>query len=143
MVPAQSLWLHLQQVQLSQRYCTYTSTLLLKEAIAICNMCPNLYKHDSLLDMYWYKFMFPSFFYIFYSQLDTLSKDDLIKFSKKQMAAMQKMKARCAGSCKCCKNLCLYFSLALWASSVQVCDIISPFRFGKRSRNPQTAVHKQ
>ncbi|XP_044221228.1 GRIP and coiled-coil domain-containing protein 2 [Thunnus albacares] len=30
------------------------------------------------------------------SKLDTLSKDDLIKFSKKQMAALQKMKSRCA-----------------------------------------------
>ncbi|XP_040913023.1 GRIP and coiled-coil domain-containing protein 2 [Toxotes jaculatrix] len=30
------------------------------------------------------------------SKLDTLSKDDLIKFAKKQMAAMQKMKSRCA-----------------------------------------------
>ncbi|KAM4608298.1 GRIP and coiled-coil domain-containing protein 2 [Polymixia lowei] len=30
------------------------------------------------------------------SKLDTLSKDDLIKFSKKQMAAMHKMKTRCA-----------------------------------------------
>uniref|UniRef100_A0A3Q3H0G8 Uncharacterized protein n=1 Tax=Labrus bergylta TaxID=56723 RepID=A0A3Q3H0G8_9LABR len=31
------------------------------------------------------------------SKLDTLSKDDLIKFAKKQMAAMQKMKGKCAG----------------------------------------------
>lgn len=31
------------------------------------------------------------------SQLDTLSKEDLIKFAKKQMATMQKMKSRCAG----------------------------------------------
>ncbi|XP_034041712.1 GRIP and coiled-coil domain-containing protein 2 isoform X2 [Thalassophryne amazonica] len=30
------------------------------------------------------------------SKLDTLPKDDLIKFAKKQMAAMQKMKGRCA-----------------------------------------------
>ncbi|KAF3695006.1 GRIP and coiled-coil domain-containing protein 2 185 kDa Golgi coiled-coil protein [Channa argus] len=30
------------------------------------------------------------------SKLDTLSKDDLIKFAKKQMAAMQKIKGRCA-----------------------------------------------
>ncbi|XP_077435618.1 GRIP and coiled-coil domain-containing protein 2 [Vanacampus margaritifer] len=30
------------------------------------------------------------------SKLDTLSKDDLIKFTKKQMAAFQKMKSRCA-----------------------------------------------
>ncbi|XP_029386161.1 GRIP and coiled-coil domain-containing protein 2 [Echeneis naucrates] len=30
------------------------------------------------------------------SKLDTLSKDDLIKFAKKQMAAMQKIKSRCA-----------------------------------------------
>ncbi|XP_034417009.1 GRIP and coiled-coil domain-containing protein 2 [Cyclopterus lumpus] len=30
------------------------------------------------------------------SKLDTLSKDDLIKFAKKQMAVMQKMKGRCA-----------------------------------------------
>ncbi|XP_049584026.1 GRIP and coiled-coil domain-containing protein 2 [Syngnathus scovelli] len=30
------------------------------------------------------------------SKLDTLSKDDLIKFTKKQMAALQKMKSRCA-----------------------------------------------
>lgn len=30
-------------------------------------------------------------------KLDTLSKDDLIKFAKKQMAAMQKLKSRCAG----------------------------------------------
>lgn len=30
------------------------------------------------------------------SKLDTLSKDDLIKFAKKQMAAMQKMKSKCA-----------------------------------------------
>ncbi|KAJ3592431.1 hypothetical protein NHX12_007558 [Muraenolepis orangiensis] len=29
------------------------------------------------------------------SKLDTLSKDDLIKFAKKQMAAMQKMKTKC------------------------------------------------
>ncbi|KAF7670357.1 hypothetical protein LDENG_00252290 [Lucifuga dentata] len=29
------------------------------------------------------------------SKLDTLSKDDLIKFAKKQMAAMQKMKSKC------------------------------------------------
>uniref|UniRef100_A0A673Y393 Uncharacterized protein n=1 Tax=Salmo trutta TaxID=8032 RepID=A0A673Y393_SALTR len=28
------------------------------------------------------------------SKLDTLSKDDLIKFAKKQMAAIQKMKMR-------------------------------------------------
>uniref|UniRef100_A0A3P8T068 Uncharacterized protein n=1 Tax=Amphiprion percula TaxID=161767 RepID=A0A3P8T068_AMPPE len=41
------------------------------------------------------------------SKLDTLSKDDLIKFAKKQMAAMQKMKGKCAGSYKCHKNLCL------------------------------------
>uniref|UniRef100_A0A4W6FIA9 GRIP and coiled-coil domain containing 2 n=1 Tax=Lates calcarifer TaxID=8187 RepID=A0A4W6FIA9_LATCA len=34
------------------------------------------------------------------SKLDTLSKDDLIKFAKKQMAAMQKMKSRCAGGYK-------------------------------------------
>ncbi|CAL9690600.1 unnamed protein product [Knipowitschia caucasica] len=30
------------------------------------------------------------------SKLDTLSKDDLIKFAKKQMAAMQKIKSKCA-----------------------------------------------
>ncbi|XP_071002644.1 GRIP and coiled-coil domain-containing protein 2-like isoform X1 [Oncorhynchus clarkii lewisi] len=30
------------------------------------------------------------------SKLDTLSKDDLIKFAKKQMAAIQKMKSKCA-----------------------------------------------
>ncbi|KAM4558573.1 GRIP and coiled-coil domain-containing protein 2 [Odontesthes bonariensis] len=30
------------------------------------------------------------------SKLDTLSKDDLIKYAKKQIAAMQKMKGRCA-----------------------------------------------
>lgn len=30
------------------------------------------------------------------SKLDTLSKDDLIKFTKKQMAAMQKLKSKCA-----------------------------------------------
>ncbi|XP_062313037.1 GRIP and coiled-coil domain-containing protein 2 isoform X1 [Osmerus eperlanus] len=30
------------------------------------------------------------------SKLDTLSKDDLIKFAKKQMAAMQKLKSKCA-----------------------------------------------
>lgn len=30
------------------------------------------------------------------SKLDTLSKDDLIKFAKKQMAGMQKMKSKCA-----------------------------------------------
>ncbi|CAJ1079915.1 GRIP and coiled-coil domain-containing protein 2 [Xyrichtys novacula] len=30
------------------------------------------------------------------SKLDTLSKDDLIKFAKKQMAALQKMRSRCA-----------------------------------------------
>ncbi|KAK7904916.1 hypothetical protein WMY93_017523 [Mugilogobius chulae] len=30
------------------------------------------------------------------SKLDTLSKDDLIKFAKKQMAAMQKLKGKCA-----------------------------------------------
>lgn len=35
-----------------------------------------------------------------YSKLDTLSKDDLIKFAKKQMAGMQKMKSRYAGSDK-------------------------------------------
>jgi len=54
-------------------------------------------------------------FLIFYSQLDTLSKDDLIKFAKKQMAVMQKMKGRCAGSSslndvKAC--------LSLWTNSV-------------------------
>uniref|UniRef100_A0A3B5KSD2 Uncharacterized protein n=1 Tax=Xiphophorus couchianus TaxID=32473 RepID=A0A3B5KSD2_9TELE len=32
------------------------------------------------------------------SQLDTLSKDDLIKYAKKQIAAMQKMKTKCAGT---------------------------------------------
>lgn len=31
------------------------------------------------------------------SQLDTLSKEDLIKFAKKQIVAMQKMKSKCAG----------------------------------------------
>ncbi|XP_053352366.1 GRIP and coiled-coil domain-containing protein 2 [Clarias gariepinus] len=31
------------------------------------------------------------------SKLDTLAKDDLIKFAKKQMAAMQKLKSKCAG----------------------------------------------
>lgn len=30
-------------------------------------------------------------------KLDTLSKDDLIKFAKKQMGAMHKLKAKCAG----------------------------------------------
>ncbi|KAK3542848.1 hypothetical protein QTP70_005436 [Hemibagrus guttatus] len=30
------------------------------------------------------------------SKLDTLSKDDLIKFAKKQMAAMQKLKSKCS-----------------------------------------------
>lgn len=30
-------------------------------------------------------------------KLDTLSKDDLIKFAKKQMGAMQKLKSKCAG----------------------------------------------
>lgn len=30
------------------------------------------------------------------SKLDTLSKEDLIKFAKKQMAAMQKMKSKCS-----------------------------------------------
>uniref|UniRef100_A0A3Q2ZSP8 GRIP domain-containing protein n=1 Tax=Kryptolebias marmoratus TaxID=37003 RepID=A0A3Q2ZSP8_KRYMA len=30
-------------------------------------------------------------------KLDTLSKDDLIKYAKKQMAVMQKMKSRCSG----------------------------------------------
>uniref|UniRef100_A0A3B5AAR3 GRIP and coiled-coil domain-containing protein 2-like n=1 Tax=Stegastes partitus TaxID=144197 RepID=A0A3B5AAR3_9TELE len=39
--------------------------------------------------------------------LDTLSKDDLIKFAKKQMAAMQKMKSKCAGSYEPYRNLCL------------------------------------
>lgn len=34
----------------------------------------------------------------FYLKLDTLSKDDLIKFAKKQIAGMQKMKSKCAGS---------------------------------------------
>uniref|UniRef100_A0A3Q3IM28 GRIP domain-containing protein n=1 Tax=Monopterus albus TaxID=43700 RepID=A0A3Q3IM28_MONAL len=40
------------------------------------------------------------------SKLDTLSKDDLIKFAKKQMAAMQKMKSRCAGDCIGFYSLC-------------------------------------
>lgn len=51
-----------------------------------------------------------------YSQLDTLSKDDLIKFAKKQIAAMQKMKSRCAGSYYAIKGLCL--SLTLWFLTV-------------------------
>lgn len=41
----------------------------------------------------------------YYLKLDTLSKDDLIKFAKKQMAGMQKMKSRCAGSYK---SVCVY-----------------------------------
>ncbi|KAK9537435.1 hypothetical protein VZT92_005053 [Zoarces viviparus] len=39
------------------------------------------------------------------SKLDTLSKDDLIKFAKKQIAAMQKMKGRCADLEKEVKSL--------------------------------------
>ncbi|XP_068428479.1 GRIP and coiled-coil domain-containing protein 2 [Clinocottus analis] len=39
------------------------------------------------------------------SKLDTLSKDDLIKFAKKQMAAMQKMKGKCADLEKEVKSL--------------------------------------
>uniref|UniRef100_A0A8B9H9Z7 Uncharacterized protein n=1 Tax=Astyanax mexicanus TaxID=7994 RepID=A0A8B9H9Z7_ASTMX len=31
------------------------------------------------------------------SKLDTLSKEDLIKFAKKQMAIMQKLKSKCGG----------------------------------------------
>lgn len=31
-------------------------------------------------------------------KLDTLSKEDLIKFAKKQMVAMQKIKSKCAGN---------------------------------------------
>lgn len=31
------------------------------------------------------------------TQLDTLSKEDLIKFAKKQMGAMVKLKSKCAG----------------------------------------------
>lgn len=30
-------------------------------------------------------------------KLDTLSKEDLIKFAKKQMVAMQKIKSKCTG----------------------------------------------
>uniref|UniRef100_A0A4W4H5X4 GRIP domain-containing protein n=1 Tax=Electrophorus electricus TaxID=8005 RepID=A0A4W4H5X4_ELEEL len=38
----------------------------------------------------------PSTPYLGKSKLDTLSKEDLIKFAKKQMAVMQKLKAKCA-----------------------------------------------
>ncbi len=34
---------------------------------------------------------------VFSLKLDTLSKEDLIKFAKKQMAAMQMIKSKCAG----------------------------------------------
>lgn len=69
--------------------------------------------------MNWYR----STLFFQYSQLDTLSKDDLIKFSKKQMAAMQKMKGRCAGSYKYCKSLCL----TLWLCWPVVCNYVTLF----------------
>uniref|UniRef100_A0A8C6S9Y3 Uncharacterized protein n=1 Tax=Neogobius melanostomus TaxID=47308 RepID=A0A8C6S9Y3_9GOBI len=45
------------------------------------------------------------------SKLDTLSKDDLIKFTKKQMAAMQKLKGKCAGNDK--RENCFYCGAAI------------------------------
>lgn len=71
----QNLQPHHQQVQPSPRYFASEFSTV---SFHVCALCLN--------------------HFILYSQLDTLPKDDLIKFAKKQMAAMQKMKSRYAGS---------------------------------------------
>lgn len=57
------------------------------------------------------------FNFVLCPQLDTLPKDDLIKFAKKQMAAMQKMKSRYAGNCKCHY---VFGFVAVWAGGVDI-----------------------
>uniref|UniRef100_A0A8C4DGR9 GRIP and coiled-coil domain containing 2 n=1 Tax=Dicentrarchus labrax TaxID=13489 RepID=A0A8C4DGR9_DICLA len=70
--------------------------------------------------------------------LDTLSKEDLIKFAKKQMAGMQKMKSRCAGSYKCFKSLCLFLALWFCGSIVdKYVTLFTFFRFGKRKEDEE------
>lgn len=42
-------------------------------------------------------------------KLDTLSKEDLIKFAKKQMVAMQKIKSKCAGNLRTFSLMASFF----------------------------------
>lgn len=110
MVLEQSLWLNHQQVQPSQRWVphSYKHIIALRgflKSVICVKMCRNVIHCKICIGID------SSLFFMLYSQLDTLSKDDLIKFAKKQMAAMQKFKGRCAGSYKCYKSLCLCLTL--------------------------------
>ena len=121
---------HHQEVHPNQRYWNHNYIPFFSLNNIILIYVTFLYEHNFGSYLHSHRLML--FLLILYPQLDTLSKDDLIKYAKKQIAAMQKMKGRCAG------NVCewFYHSVAVRGQKWHVTWHYLSFQTWKKKLNP-------